>query len=260
MKPGDLFDGKKYEEASQHQRKWGTKLINELKLKGDEIILDLGCGNGLTTRELAMRVPGGKVVGVDNAPSMLETADAHRTENTELLLLDINELSFRSEFDVVFSSATLHWILDHERLLDNICAALKPGGFARMQFACDGNCSNFFAVAREVMKLHDFEKHFRGFTWPWYMPKLKEYEKLLSKTEFRDSRVWGENADHHFPNEESMAGWIEQPSIVPLIAALPESLRTQFRNDVVERMLKRTKQADGTYFETFRRINIYAEK
>ncbi|ODS35410.1 MAG: methyltransferase type 11 [Candidatus Altiarchaeales archaeon WOR_SM1_86-2] len=260
MESRDLFDGKKYEGSSQHQRKWGNKLIDELELEGSEKILDLGCGNGLTTRELAKRVPGGRVIGVDWSSSMLETAETHKTGNMELILLDINEMAFDREFDLVFSSAMLHWIPDHERLLGNIYSALKPGGFMRVQFGRDGNCSNFFAVAREVMKTRDFEGHFRGFVWPWYMPKLEEYEKLLSKTKFKNCRVWGENADHYFPDEESMINWIEQPSIIPLIAALPKNLRASFRDEVVERMVKRTKKADGRYFETFRRINVYAEK
>ena len=152
MKINNLFEGKKYEESSQHQRGWGNKLINELKLRGDEKILDLGCGNALTTRELAERVPEGRVVGVDWSSSMLETAKTHKTENMEFILLDINKMSFDNEFDVVFSNATLHWIPDHQKLLNNIYSALKSGGFMRIQFAADGNCSNFFHIAGEVTR------------------------------------------------------------------------------------------------------------
>ena len=61
MKTENLFNGKKYEKASQHQQKWGNKLITELKLKGNEKILDIGGGNGLTTRELAGRVLRGRL-------------------------------------------------------------------------------------------------------------------------------------------------------------------------------------------------------
>jgi trans-aconitate methyltransferase len=102
------FDGKRYEKSSEHQREWGSKLIEELNLKGDETILDLGCGNGLTTKELAGKVPNGKVVGIDNSISMIETANSHKTENMELTLLNIDEMNFDNEFDVVFSNATLH--------------------------------------------------------------------------------------------------------------------------------------------------------
>lgn len=79
MKVGYPFDGKKYEKSSQCQREWGTKLAEELHLKGNETILYLGCGNGVITKELAERVPQGRVVGVDSSPSMLEAAKAHKT-------------------------------------------------------------------------------------------------------------------------------------------------------------------------------------
>jgi trans-aconitate methyltransferase len=260
MKIDSFFDGGKYEKFSQHQREWGDKLINELKLKGDETILDLGCGNGLTTKALAERVPQGKVVGIDWSPSMLEIAKSHKTENMELMLLDINEMSFDNEFDVVFSNATLHWVLNHKRLMRNIYFALKPGGFMRIQFARDGNCPNFSKIIRETMELPIFKRHFENFTWLWYTPKIEYYERLLSKTKFKGYKTWGENIKYYFPDEISITGWIEQPSIIPFLAVLPEDLKILFRNTVVERIVKETKQSNGTYLEIFRRINAYAKK
>jgi len=174
------FDGKKYEKSSQCQREWGTKLAEELNLKGNETILDLGCGNGVITKELAERVPYGTVIGIDSSPSMLAAAKAHKTANRELLLLDINEMAFEDEFDIVFSNAALHWVLDHEKLLKKIYSALKPHGFARIQFACAGNAPTFIAVVRGVMELPEFVTWFKDLRWPWYTPNPEEYEALLS--------------------------------------------------------------------------------
>lgn len=254
------FDGKKYEKSSQCQREWGTKLAEELNLKGNETILDLGCGNGVITKELAERVPQGRVVGVDSSPSMLEAAKAHKTQNMELKLLDINEMVFEAEFDVLFSNAALHWVLDHERLLKKIYSALKPNGFLRAQFGGAGNVSNFIEVVRGVMELPAYVPYFKDFRWPWYMPNPEEYEALLSRTEFRNYKVWKENKDRYFPDEESIIGMVEEAGLVPFIAVLPEDLKKLFRDTVVKRMIERTKQRDGTYFEIFRRIKVYAEK
>ena len=229
-------------------------------MKGDEAILDLGCGNGVITKELAERVPQGRVVGVDSSPSMLEAAKAHKTENMELKLLDITEMAFEAEFDVVFSNAALHWVLDHEKLLKKIYSALKQRGFLRAQFGGAGNVSNFIEVVRGVMELPAYVPYFKDFRWPWYMPKPEEYEALLSRTEFRNYKVWKENKDRYFPDEESMIGMVEEAGLVPFIAVLPEDVKRPFRDAVVERMIEKTKKRDGTYFETFRRINIYAEK
>jgi trans-aconitate 2-methyltransferase len=254
------FDGKKYEKASQCQREWGTGLVDELRLNGDEAILDLGCGSGVLTRALAERVPQGRVVGVDSSRSMLEAARRHKTANLEFELLDITELTFDAEFDVVFSNAALHWVSDHEELLRRIYTALKPGGFLRAQFGADGNVSNFNEVVRDVIALPAYAPYFKSFRWPWYMPTPAEYEKVLSRTEFRNYRVWGENRDSYFSEERTLISMVEEAGMVPFLAALPEDVKQIFSKAVFERLIAKTKQPDGRCFETFRRINVYAEK
>ena len=82
----------------------------------------------------------------------------------------------------------------------------------------------------------------------------------MKRYSFVDVRVWEGSADRFFPDEEAMIRWIDQPSLVPLLPHLPEELRANFRDEVVERMLKRTGQLDGTCLETFRRINVFARK
>jgi trans-aconitate 2-methyltransferase len=254
------FDGTKYEKASQCQREWGTELIEELQLRGDEFILDLGCGSGVLTRALAERVTRGRVVGVDSSRSMLEAARAHKTANMELKLLDMNTMAFDAEFDVVFSNAALHWVLDHEKLLRIIYTALKPGGFLRAQFGAYGNVSNFSEGARDVMKLPAYAPYFKGFRWPWYMPTPEEYEKVLSHTEFRNYRVWSENKDRYFSEERTLISMVEEAGMVPFLAVLPEDVKQVFSKEVFKRLVAKTKQPDGRCFETFRRINVYAEK
>jgi len=107
------FDGKKYEKASTHQKEWGMKLIAELGLRGTERVLDLGCGDGALTAQIAAHLPRGKALGIDASEGMIDVARQKQTGNLHFVLMDINELSFVEEFDVVFSNATLHWVQDH---------------------------------------------------------------------------------------------------------------------------------------------------
>jgi trans-aconitate methyltransferase len=104
------FDGKKYEKASAHQKEWGTKLIAELDLRGTERILDLGCGDGALSAQIADLVPSGEVVGIDASRGMIEAARSKVRKNLRFVLLDINELNYVEQFDLVFSNATLHWV------------------------------------------------------------------------------------------------------------------------------------------------------
>ncbi len=257
---GHEFDGKKYGEASAHQKEWGLRLIEELNLRGDEKVLDLGCGNGELTARLAQLVPKGEVIGIDASSGMINEAMKKRADNLRFMLVDINTLGFVKEFDVIFSNATLHWVLDHEKLLRNAERALRSNGVVRFNFGGEGNCANFLRVIRDAMRLGVYAKYFSGFTWPWYMPSVEEYRRLVEACRFRESRVWMENADRYFPDSEAMVRWIDQPSIVPFLAVVAEKDKAGFHEFVVTKMLEETRQADGTCFETFRRINVYAEK
>ena len=133
------FDGKKYERASAHQKEWGAKLISELSLNGNERVLDLGCGDGVNTALIAELIPDGEVVGIDASKGMIDAANPKGKANLRFILMDIDEIKFKDEFDVVFSNATLHWVKDHQRLLRNVSKALRTAGCLRFNFAGDGN-------------------------------------------------------------------------------------------------------------------------
>jgi trans-aconitate methyltransferase len=254
------FDGRKYEKASAHQKEWGTRLIAELDLQGTERILDLGCGDGTLSAQMAGLVPNGEVVGIDASRGMIEAAQSKERENLRFLLMDINELNYAEQFDVVFSNAALHWIKDHKRLLRNVSHALRKGGRLRFNFAGEGNCSHFFSVIREAMSAEEFAVHFAGFDWPWYMPSVEEYAALVDASGMNRGRVWGENADRYFPDAKEMIKWIDQPSLVPLLPYVPERGKAAFREYVIKKMIEETRQDDGRCFETFRRINVSAHK
>ncbi len=93
------FDGKKYEKASDHQKEWGTKLIAELNLKGSERVLDLGCGDGSITTQIAALLPEGEVLGIDASEGMIGAALPKKRHNLNFRRLDINDLDFVEQFD-----------------------------------------------------------------------------------------------------------------------------------------------------------------
>lgn len=254
------FDGKKYQKASTHQKEWGTKLIAELSLQGAEHVLDLGCGDGTLTCQIAELVPEGKVVGIDASQGMIDAARPKEQRNLSFRRMNINNLNFVEHFDVIFSNATLHWVKDHKRLLENIQRALRAGGCLRSNFAGDGNCSHFFNIIREAMALDQFAAYFDEFEWPWYMPPVDDYRVLVEFSGLHNAKVWGENADRYFPDAETMIRWIDQPSIVPFLTHVSDLDKDAFREFVISRMIEDTKQDGGKCFETFRRINVLATK
>ena len=236
------------------------QLIDELPLTGREHILDLGCGDGALTAQLASRVPDGFVVGVDSAPSMIATASRQPQANLKFALLDINLLDYECDFDVVFSNSALHWVKDHSDLLPRVLRALKPGGFARFNFPGDGNCATFNRTVREVMARPSYAPGFRDFEWPWYMPTPGAYRQLASRFPCRELQVYGENTDWFFPDAEAMIRWIDQPCLVPFLPWVAPANREAFRAEVIEQMVQSTRQPDGRCFELFRRVQVSFRK
>ncbi len=110
------------------------------------------------------------------------------------------------------------------------------------------------------MNKKEYSEYFKGYSWPWFMPTIEGYQKLAKEAKFSKIEIWGENADRYFEDTETMIKWIDQPSIVPVLKHVPQQKKENFRNYVVEQMIKETKQEDGTCFETFRRVNVKAVK
>ena len=255
------FDGEKYQKASTHQKEWGAKLLSEFTFNGSEHILDLGCGDGAITAELATHVPNGYVVGIGASRGMIETAlKNHKANNLEFDLIDINSINYNNKFDIIISNAALHWVIDHRKLFRKIYSGLKNQGIVRCNFAADGNCSYFFKIIKQAMQLPLYSKYFGDFVWPWYLPDIHEYNELIQQFAFSEIKVWGENADRNFPDAEAMVKWIDQPSLVPFLTCVDEKDRKAFRDFVVQQMIAVTSQPDGTCFETFRRVNLFARK
>ena len=254
------FDGKKYRKASLHQKEWGTKIISEFKLHGNESILDLGCGDGTLTSLLSELVPKGKVIGIDASDGMISTAKEIETKKLVFKKMDIDEINFDEEFDLIFSNATLHWVKDHKKLLANCFKALKKNGSIRFNFAGEGNGSNFNNVIKETISHEKFKKYFVHLEWPWFMPSISEYKTLVTDCDFKNIEIWDENADRYFANENELIQWIEQPAIVPFLKLVANEDKDFFRSDVINKMIERTRQSDGRCFETFRRINVKATK
>lgn len=254
------FNGERYARASRHQKEWGSRLISGLRLRGCESILDLGCGDGALTEKLASLVPDGAVLGIDASQGMIDAARKHARDNLSFRQADINRMDFSDVFDVIFSNAALHWVKDHDLLLKNALAALKPGGLISWNFAGDGTCSHFFEVIRELMKAEPYNACFQEFIWPWHMPSRQDYEDKVRSAGFSEFVVLEEKADRFFSDADEMIRWLDQPTLVPFMDALPETYKSDFRSKAVQAMLLKTQQADGTCFETFRRIKVTAVK
>lgn len=254
------FDGEKYKTASSPQKEWGKSLISKISLQGNEKILDLGCGDGYLAEQLSLLVPNGKVLGIDASVGMIKTAKQICRDNLAFIHMDINNLHFSNAFDIIFSNAALHWVKDHNLLLQNSYTALKAGGILLWDFGSNGNCSNFLDVIQKKITEDTYRDFFKNFEMPWFMPSKNYYEELIANIGFLNFTITEVNRDRYFSTSDEMTKWIDQPCIVPFMECIPDLYKNTFRKEVIKEMLERTQQPDGTCFETFRRLQVYAKK
>jgi trans-aconitate 2-methyltransferase len=182
------WDAATYDRVSDPQFEWGREVLERLPLRGDETVLDAGCGSGRVTRLVLDRVPRGRVVAVDAAPSMVEAARAALGDRAEVIRADLLELELPEPVDAVFSTATFHWVPDHDRLFERIHAVLRPGGRVAAQCGGEGNVERFLAVASTVAAEDPFARYLSGWTGPWYFASSEETAARLERAGFEAVR------------------------------------------------------------------------
>ena len=180
------WDGSSYDRISGPMEELGREVLARLKLRGDEVVLDAGCGSGRITQALIDRLPRGRVIAVDGSPSMVQAArerlDPSRTPTAKALLddadagvpaarptppvdvrlADLLELELEEPVDAVFSTATFHWIADHRRLFGRLRAALRSGGRLVAQCGGEGNIDVLRSHASAVLTRAPYAEHFAG--------------------------------------------------------------------------------------------------
>ena len=190
-----LWDGHEYAEVSALQRTLAGQALAGLTLRGDERVLDIGCGDGLVSLELAARVPRGSVVGIDASPRMIETATARPVPagaSARFVVGDARDLPFVDEFDLVVSFNALHWVPEQRRALESLARVLRSGGRAVVQMVCASERSSVEDIEMEVTRRPEWVADFVGFEAPYVHPTPDEYAALAEAAGFAVTgrRTW----------------------------------------------------------------------
>jgi trans-aconitate 2-methyltransferase len=149
------WDAAAYSRLSTPQTAMGRDVLARLELAGDETVLDAGCGSGNVTELLVDRLPAGRVIAVDGPPSMVREARERLPDRVDVREADLLELELEEPVDAILSTATFHWILDHDRLFARLHAALKPGGRLVAQCGGEGNVAAGSFIDRLPEELRD---------------------------------------------------------------------------------------------------------
>jgi trans-aconitate 2-methyltransferase len=189
MPPRD-WNATSYERVSAPLEAMGRDVLDRLELRGDERVLDAGCGTGRVTAALVERLPRGEVVAVDGSPAMVEQARERLGETADVRVADLLELELDPPADAILSTATFHWIADHDRLFARLFDALRPGGRLAAQCGGAGNVAALDAAARLVGAREPYADAFDGWRGPWTFASPAETEARLRRLGWVDVWTW----------------------------------------------------------------------
>jgi trans-aconitate 2-methyltransferase len=227
------WDAATYDRVSAPQVEWARKLLERLPLSGHETVLDAGCGSGRVTQLLLERLPRGRVVAVDSAPSMVEHArEALEPERTTVLQANLTELALDEPVDAAFSNAVFHWIGDHDALFARLHAALRPGGRLVAQCGGEGNVERFHEAAKEVGAEEPYAGYLAGWQGPWHFASAELTADRLERAGFTEVSTWLEPYPVTPPDP---TGFLRTVCLGHHLEQLPEELRAPYVDAVHER-------------------------
>jgi trans-aconitate 2-methyltransferase len=238
--PAYQWNASDYEKNSSQQQLWARELIEKLKLRGDETLLDVGCGDGKVSAEIATQLPRGAVTGVDISEAMIALAQQRYPpqdfHNLRFQVEDASNLPFNEQFSVVFSNATLHWLTDHRAALSGIARSLRLSGKILLQMGGHGNAVDIVATLDKLIISPRWSDYFTDFSFPYGFFGPEEYCDWLRGAGLVPTRVELIPKDMTHTGKAGLAGWF-RTTWLPYTQRVPEPSRDAFIDEFISAYL-----------------------
>jgi trans-aconitate 2-methyltransferase len=244
------WDAATYDRVSVPHSVWANEQFARLELAGNETVLDAGCGSGKVTALLADLIQDGKLYAVDVAPSMVEHTRASLGDRATVFCQDLTELSLPEQVDAIFSNATFHWVMDHDKLFASLASVLKPEGRLVAQCGGLGNINNFRLVSEEVAHEGEFAPYFAEWTGVWNYADAESTRERLERAGFVDVKTWLEPRPTPL---DDPAPFVRTVCLVRHLDQLPPELHDRFIAAVLER-------CDKPFVLDYVRLNMTARR
>lgn len=255
---GRDWDAAAYNRVAQPHLEWGARVLARLPLRGDEVVMDAGCGAGGVTRLLLEQLPRGYVYGVDRSPAMLALAREQLGDATGRLSLieaDLTRVRLPQPLDAIFSNATFHWIADHDALFRNLAALLRSGGHLSAQCGGGANIATVRRLADAALLTPGFAT-VRVSSDAYHFASAGETRDRLLAAGFLDVETWLEPEPVMLPDETAFAGYLKAVVLGPYLAALPPALHDRF----IAAVVAEDARAGGGRTVDYVRLNLRGRK
>lgn len=226
------WDAESYDRVSAPQQDWAAAVLARLagRVAPDATVLDVGCGTGRVTEALLQLVPDGRVLAIDASQAMVDLAHEVLGDRARVWCQDVLTLEFSEPVDAVVSTATLHWVPDHDRLWQRLAGVLRAGGILETQCGGFGNIDSVRKVIDAVVA--ESFPELEGWS-PWVFATPQDTQARLRAAGFNDTSCWLEERP---TSPDDVAGFVRTSILPAHLARLPESRRELFAAAVVERV------------------------
>src|SRR5438105_3071851 len=259
--PGAEWNARAYHRLSNPMQTWGEAIIERLSLRGNETVLDLGCGTGRLTEFLLRRLPHGEVIAVDRSANMLQAARDHLEPEfggrVSYRQASLDELDLHQVADLAFSNAALHWVTDHARLLRAIFAALRPGGWFVAQCGAGPNIARIREGAGRLMALPAYRSYFEDWPGPWEFAYPEVMAERLTTTGFVDVETSMFEAPFELATFEETRDFFENVILGTHLARIPDA---ELRAAFVQSMAEQSAADDPPFRQDYWRLNLRARR
>lgn len=254
------WDAQHYDSVKAPQVDAGRELIAMAEVREHDEILDLGCGTGKLTIELAHMAQKGSVTGIDPSGEMLAKAEevSAGMGNVDLVQIPAQSMDFRKRFDLVFSNSALQWITEQRQVMELVFRSLMQGGRTAIQLPAKDFCREFFDYTMYAAATSGLERFFADWERPWYLPSRDEYETLLEDTGFRNINVFYKDYRLVFAGVKDVLDWWASAGLRPFLERLPDKEQGYFKY-AFAMSFEKNRTEHGIEFN-FRRLFAFGEK